>query len=173
MVVGTRSSCLADAPKATPSEDTLADEVTDPLAILTQVQLKDVYTPAEYGTNAQPNILQFRSVFAVRPYLFTPLEQLIRPTVQVVTVRRNKTSSTATALDDFQLLDLVVIPYPDVRQPGFRWGVGPYFILPTSTSRFTGNGAWQMEPAWGFSYHLDGLKIAGLFQQATSFVYTS
>jgi len=45
-IAGTRSSCLADPPAATVSEDTLADEVDDPLAKLTQFQLKDEYTPA-------------------------------------------------------------------------------------------------------------------------------
>jgi hypothetical protein len=155
------------------SEDELANEVNDPLATLTQIQLKDIFTPAEYGTNAQPNTLQFRSVFAVRPHLFTPLEELIRPTIQVVTVPRGKTASTTTALDDIQLLDLFVIPFPDVKKTGFRWGIGPYFVFPTSTSQFTGKGAWQLGPALGFAWQLDRLKFSWLFQQSTSFAYTS
>lgn len=173
MFAGTSSPCLADPPASTVSEDTLADEVNDPVATLTQIQLKDEYTPADYGTNAQPNTLQFRSVFAVRPHLFMPLEQLIRPTIQVVTVPRNKTASTTTALDDIQVFDLFEIPYPDARKTGFLWGVGPYFVFPTSTSQFTGKGAWQLGPAWAFSWKFDRLKVAGLFQQATSFAYTS
>src|SRR5579862_1980390 len=88
IAMGTPVSSLADPPLAPVSEDELANEVNDPLATLTQIQLKDIFTPAEYGTNAQPNTLQFRSVFAVRPHLFTPLEELIRPTIQVVTVPR-------------------------------------------------------------------------------------
>jgi hypothetical protein len=155
------------------SEDTLADEVNDPIASLTQIQLKDLYTPAEYGTNAQPNTLQFRSVFAVRPHLLTPLEQLVRPTLQVVTVPRNKGASTTTALDDFQLLDLFVMPIPDERKTGFRWGLGTYWVFPTSTSQYTGRGAWQVGPAWGFAWQLERLKLSALFQQATSFAYTS
>ena len=155
-------------------EDKLADEVDDPLSKLTQFQLKDEYTPAEYGTNAQLNTLQFRSVFAIRPYSLMPVDQLIRPTIQVVTVPRNgKTASTTTALDDIQLFDLFRIPFPDYKKSGFLWGVGPYFVFPTSTSQFTGHGAWQMGPAWAFSWRLGRLKIAGLFQQATSFAYTS
>lgn len=155
------------------SEDTLADEVNDPVATLTQIQVKDEYTPAEYGTNAQPNTLQFRSIFAVRPHLITPLEQLVRPTIQVVTLPRNKTASTTTAFDDFQLLDLFVMPFPDVKRTGFRWGLGTYWVFPTSTSDLTGNGAWQLGPAWGFSWQVERLKVAALFQQSTSFAYTS
>lgn len=173
MVMGTQAPALADPPSAQVSPDTLAEEVNDPVATLTQIQLKDLFTPAEYGTNAQPNTLQFRSVFAVRPHLFTPLEELIRPTIQVVTVPRGKTASTTTALDDIQLLDLFVMPFPDVRTTGFRWGVGPYFVFPTATSQFAGKGAWQLGPAWGFSWQLRRLKFSWLFQQSTSFAYTS
>ena len=173
MVMGTQVSGLADPPPAPVSEDELANQVNDPVATLTQIQMKDIFTPAEYGTNAQPNTLQFRSVFAVRPHLFTPLEQLVRPTIQVVTVPRGKTASTTTALDDIQLLDLFVIPFPDVRKTGFRWGIGPYFVFPTSTSEFTGKGAWQLGPALGFSWQLGNLKFSWLFQQSASFAYTS
>lgn len=173
IVMGTRVSSLADPPRAPISEDELASEVNDPVATLTQIQLKDQFTPAEYGTNAQPNTLQFRSVIAVRPHLFTPLEELVRPTIQVVTVPRGKTASTTTALDDIQLLDLFVIPFPDVSKTGFRWGIGPYFVFPTATSQFTGKGTWQLGPALGFSWQLRRLKFSWLFQQSTSFAYTS
>ena len=173
IVMGTRVSGLADPPPAPVSEDELASEVNDPVATLTQIQLKDQFTPAEYGTNAQPNTLQFRSVIAVRPHLFTPLEELVRPTIQVVTVPRGKTASTTTALDDIQLLDLFVVPFPDVKKTDFRWGIGPYFVFPTATSQFTGKGAWQLGPALGFSWQLRRLKFSWLFQQSTSFAYTS
>lgn len=156
------------------SDESLVDKVNDPTASLTQFKIQDTYTPAEYGTNAQPNTLQLRPLFAVRPQLFTPLEQLIRPTVQVVTVPRNKGPSTTTALDDFQLLDLFVMPWPNAKETRFRWGIGPYLVFPTSTSQFTGKGAWQLGPAAAFGYRgIPGLQIAGLLQQATSFAYSS
>ncbi|MGA7869823.1 MAG: hypothetical protein WCA22_02890 [Candidatus Binatus sp.] len=159
---------------ASAPDESLAEKVNDPTASLTQFKIQDIYTPAEFGTNAQPNTLQFRPLFAVRPELFAPLEQLIRPSIQVVTVPRNKGASTTTALDDFQLLDLFVMPWPDAKETRFRWGIGPYFVFPTSTSQFTGKGAWQVGPAWAFGYRgIPRLQIAGLFQQATSFAYTS
>jgi hypothetical protein len=162
------------AQRTTPADETLAEKVNDPTASLTQFKVQDIYTPAQYGTNAQPNTLQIRPLFAVHPYLFTPLEQLIRPTIQIVTVPRNKGASTTTALDDFQLLDLFVMPWPNAKDTHFRWGIGPYFVFPTSTSQFTGKGAWQIGPAWAFGYRgIPRLQIAGLFQQATSFAYTS
>ena len=156
------------------TEEGLAEKEYDPTAALTQFKIQDIYYPAEYGTNAQPNTLQLRPLLAVRPQLFTPLEQLIRPSIQVVTVPRNKGATTTTALDDFQLLDLFVMPWPNEKETRFRWGVGLYFVFPTSTSEFTGKGAWQMGPAWAFGYRgIPRLQIAGLFQQATSFAYSS
>ena len=167
------SHAQQNAAAASPDES-LVDKVNDPTASLTQFKIQDLYTPSEYGTNAQPNTLQFRPLFAVRPQLFTPLEQLIRPTIQIVTVPRNKGASTTTALDDFQLLDLFIMPWPNDKETNFRWGIGPYFVFPTSTSEFTGKGAWQMGPAWAFGYRgIPRLQIAGLFQQATSFAYSS
>jgi hypothetical protein len=155
-------------------DESLAIKENDPTANLTQFKIQDIYTPAEYGTNAQLNTLQFRPLLAVRPQIFTPLEQLIRPTIQIVTVPRNKGATTVTALDDFQLLDLFVMPWPNYKETQFRWGIGPYLVFPTSTSQYTGKGAWQMGPAWAFGYRgIPRLQIAGLFQQATSFAYSS
>jgi len=146
----------------------------DPTANLTQFKVQDIYTPSEYGTNSQLNTLQIRPLLSLRPELFTPLEQLIRPTFQVVTVPRNKPASTTTGLDDIQSLDLFVIPWPDEEETRFRWGLGPYFVFLTSTTQFSGHGAWQLGPAWAFSFRqIPHLNVAGLFQQATSFAYTS
>jgi hypothetical protein len=49
-----------------------------------------------------------------------PFEQLIRTTVQIVTVPQGRGSPTVTALDDMQLFDLFVMPVPDAEQTGFR-----------------------------------------------------
>lgn len=152
----------------------LAEQVYDPVSHLTQIQIKDPYTPAEYGTNAQPNTIQLRAIFAVHPFSFIPWEQLFRPTIRIVTVPNGKGASTTTAYDDMQLLDLFDISWPNTKEIGLRWGIGTYFVLPTASSDRVGNGSWQMGPAGAFSYRgIPGLNIAGLLQQATSFAYTS
>src|SRR5260370_37655250 len=74
-------------------EESLAVREYDPTANLTQFKVQDIYTPAEFGTNATLNTLQIRPLLAVQPQLFTPLEQLIRPRSQIVTVPRNKGAS--------------------------------------------------------------------------------
>ena len=155
-------------------DEPIAEKVNDPTATLTQIQIKDIYTPAEYGTNAQPNTIQFRSLLAIHPSEFIPFEQLIRPTLKGVTEPDGKGSSTTTGYDDTQLFDLFVMPWPNSHETKFRWGVGPYFVFPTSSTNLAGNGAWQMGPAGAFSYRgIPGLNISALLQQATSFAYTS
>ena len=133
-------------------EEPLAEQVTDPLAHLTQIQIKDIYTPAEYGTNAQLNTIELRSIIAIHPLWFIPVEQLVRLTIRVVTIPNGKGASTATTYDDMQLFDLFQMPWPHTQEIGFRWALGPYFVFPTSASDRVGKGAWQMGPAWAFSY---------------------
>lgn len=156
------------------ADEPLAEQVTDPLAHLTKIQIKDAYTPAEYGTNAQPNTIQIRLTFAINPFSLIPLEQLVRPTLRIRTVPDGKGSPTTTGYSDTQLLDLLVMPWPNSRETHFRWGIGPFFVFPTSSSNRIGKKAWQMGPAAGFSYTgISKLNFSGLLQQATSFAYTS
>jgi hypothetical protein len=54
-------------------DEPIGEKVNDPTATLTQVQIKDIYTPAEYGTNAQPDTIQFRSLIAIAPLRVHPL----------------------------------------------------------------------------------------------------
>ena len=175
-VVCVHSVCFAQSAPANKDEgaETLFERENDPTATLTQIQVKDIYTPAEYGTNAQPNTVQLRAVFAISPLALIPFEQLLRPTIKVVTEPQGKGSSTTTGYDDMQLLDLLVMPWPNAKETLFRWGIGPYLIFPTSTTSLAGQGAWQIGPALGFSYRgIAGLNLSGLMQQATSFAYTS
>src|SRR6516162_5162629 len=68
----------APAPASQAGDDEpLAEKVIDPVAYLTQIQIKDPYTPAQYGTNAQPNTVQLRAILALRPFLFIPFDQLV------------------------------------------------------------------------------------------------
>ncbi len=177
VLLAARASCRAD-PQVTArdadSEETLNEKVNDPTASLTTLQFKDEYTPAEYGTNAQPNTLLIRPIVAVRPHGPLDLEQIVRPTFSVNTVPQGKGASTVTALGDTQLFDLFVAPWPDPKETRFRWAIGPYFIFPTATDDRVGKGAWQLGGATAFRYKgIPNLLISALVQQATSFAYTS
>ena len=166
--------CFADQSAAPQSEESLTERANDPTATLTQLQIKNEYTPSQYGTNAQPNTLILRGILAVQPHGPLNLDQIIRPTLQIVTKPLGKDAATRTGFGDTQLFDLFVIPWPNSRATGFRWAIGPYFVFPTASWHGAGQGAWQLGPAWAFAYHgLPHLVISALFQQATSFAYTS
>src|SRR5215471_8502000 len=132
--------------------ESLAEKANDPTATLTQFQVKDEYTPSEYGTNAQPNTLLARLILAVRPHGPLDLEQIIRPTFKIVTNPLGKGASTRTGFGDTQLFDLFVMPWPNQSETHFRWGIGPYFVFPTASWHGAGQGAWQMGPAVAFRY---------------------
>ena len=152
----------------------LAEGAYDPTASLAQVQFRDIYTPAQYGTNAQQNALQIRPLVNISPFWLIPYEQLVRPTIRVVTAARGKGASTSTGYDDMQLLDLFIMRWPNTDAIKFRWALGTFSIFPTATNQQLGQGAWQLGPAAAFSFRgIQGLDLAGLIQQATSFAYTS
>ncbi len=157
-----------------PSIETLSEEVNDPTASLTKAQIKDVFTPAEFGTNAQPNTVRLRPILAIRPHGLMDLEQLVRPTFSLLTNPQGKGASTRTEFGDMQLLDLLVMPWPNERETRFRWGIGPYFVFPTATSHSAGKSAWQAGPAFAFKFGpIRRVIVSVLVQQATSFAYTS
>jgi hypothetical protein len=169
-----QASSLADQSTPAASQESLTLRANDPTATLSQVQVKDEYTPAEYGTNAQLNTLILRGILAVQPHGPLNLEQIIRPTFQIVTKPLGKGASTRTGFGDTQLFDLFIVPWPNSRETDFRWGIGPYFVFPTASWHGAGQGAWQLGPAWAFAYRrVPHLVISALFQQATSFAYTS
>ena len=175
-IVALLLSCLAPklAYAILAGDEPLAEGQYDPTASLAQVQFRDTYTPAQYGTNAQPNALQIRPIVNISPFWLIPCEQLMRPTLRVVTAARGKGASTSTGYDDMQLLDLFIMRWPNTDAIKFRWALGPFFIFPTATNQQLGQGAWQIGPAAAFSFRgLQGLDLAALLQQATSFAYTS
>lgn len=169
-------ACLAAKPAYAilAGDEPLAEAEYDPTASLAQVQFRDIYAPAQYGTNAQQSAFQIRPIANISPFWLVPCEQLIRPTIRIVTAAHGKGASTSTGYDDMQLLDLFKMRWPDTDAIKFRWALGPFFIFPTATNQQLGQGAWQSGPAAAFSFRgIPGLDVAGLMQQATSYAYTS
>lgn len=85
VVLGMTVPCAVGAQQAAvttkdESLEALSEEANDPTASLSQAQLKDIFTPAEFGTNAQPNTVQFRPIFSVLPHGPLNLKQIVRPT---------------------------------------------------------------------------------------------
>src|SRR5262245_51088631 len=85
LLLNWHSHCLAGQSTPPPGNESLTLKANDPTASLTQFEVKDEYTPSEFGTNAQPNTLTLRGILAVYPRGPLNLEQLIRPTFQIET----------------------------------------------------------------------------------------
>ena len=164
---------FAQAQTTGPPQETLEQEFTDPLTTLPQFFLKDVYSPANYGTAAQTNTLVARAIIPrIRRFLLLPFDQFIRPTFQLVTVPSAR-GGTRTEFGDLPLFDVALLPWPD-QNTGIKIGLGTTFVFPTATSRSAGQGAWQAGPALGAIYTgIPGLLVGFLFQNPISFAYTS
>jgi hypothetical protein len=156
------------------SLETLTTDANDPTAILAQLKIENDYTVDEYGTQAEPNSIQIQPVIPIKPFSLMPLYQLIRPTFKVNTIPYGSGPATNTQFADTEFWDLLISPWPDPRATGLRWGIGPYFVFPTATTRSAGKGAWQAGPAGAVVYRgIPGLLLGGLLQQGTSFLYTA
>jgi hypothetical protein len=132
LIVISSAECLAQqtAVPTTTLPESLSEEVNDPTATLTQAQIKEDFTPSEFGTNAQPNTLQGRFILAILPHGPLDLAQIVRPTFSLVTIPQNKSASTRTEFGDSQLLDLFVMPKSMTEGIDFRWAIDRISFFP-------------------------------------------
>jgi hypothetical protein len=171
---GLRGFVIAPATVSADEEDRLAGEVEDPTAILAQVQLQDLYTPRNFQTSAQTNVIQIRPLVPIDSFADFPFKQLIRPTFKVQQIASSSSSSTITEFTDMELLDLFVANHPDPKATGFGWGVGPTFVFPTGRVSVAGSHAWEAGPAAAVSYKgIPRLTLGFLFQNPISIGYTN
>ncbi len=165
---------VAGSAGADSEEDRLAREVDDPTAILMQLQLQDLYTPRNFQTSAQTNTIQLRAVVPIEAFSGFPFQQIIRPTFKLQQIATSSSSSTITEFTDMELFDLFVSNWPDPKQTGFGWGIGPTFVFPTGRVPAAGGHAWEVGPAAAAKY-LGGphLIVGFLFQNPISFAYSN
>ena len=86
-------------------------------------------------------------VLPVEPLLFLPFQQVIRPTFKLQTLATSQSSSTITEFVDTELFALFISNWPDPKETGFGWAVGPTFVFPTGRVAKAGKHAWQVGPA--------------------------
>ena len=181
LVIAASAGAQAQTANLTP-EERLQQDFTDPLTTLPQLLIRDSYSPANYGPctlracprNAETNQLIIRPIIPrVPPYAMLPFNQLIRPTLQLVTVPSSR-GGVRTEFGDLPLFDIAVLPWPDRQKTGLLVGVGLSLVFPTATSKSAGQGAWQAGPALGAIYQgIPGLLIGFVAQNPISFAYTS
>jgi hypothetical protein len=151
----------------------LSKEFSDPLTTLPQVSLQNIYTPRNFGTEADTNRLVLRPLIPRVPrFRLLPFPQLIRPTLSLVTVPTGRGGNTRTEFGDIQLFDFALLPWPRT-ETGLLIGVGPTLNFPTASDKNAGVGAWQAGPAFGMIYKgIPGLLLGCLVQNPISLSYT-
>jgi hypothetical protein len=172
MVLWAIGSFSRFAQKTSRTLEDLEREFTDPLTTLPQLFKRYFLSrkpwhgrsdesgscPGHHSTNPTKHPLAFRPTHSA--------DLLIGD-------RPDAGGGSRTDLGDIQLFDLVVSPWPS-PETGLRFGVGPTFVFPTATSKFAGEGAWQVGPAFAAVYTgLPGFVIGFLLQNPISFAYTS
>jgi len=81
-------------------------------------------------------------------------------------VPRNKGASTTTALDDFQFPDLLLMPWPNAKGNSLPVENRTLLRISNIYESVHRQGAWQMGPAWAFSYaEFQGCKLLVCFSR--------
>jgi hypothetical protein len=105
-----------------------------PLTAQTSLSLQNYYTPSFYGPlNSDANSLLLRGLI---PLNFGGVQQLVRFTLPCSA--NPSPDHYADGLGYLTVFDLIVLPTKPVLV-----AVGPLFVAPTATDRFTGVGRWQ------------------------------
>jgi hypothetical protein len=173
-VLGVQSSAAAQAAadvkpaaaappvSAASSPQSLANQVNNPTAPLTTIQLRDIYAPTA-SLPYTSNIFQIQPVIPIGPYPWLPFVQLMKITMPFVETTPGADGQTGTG--DLSLFDLVTI-----KQSWGRLGVGPYLVVPTATRNTLGAGKVQLGPSLGLIYTgIENLVAGAVLQNPISF----
>jgi hypothetical protein len=123
----------------------MANEVNDPTAPITLIQLRDVIAPSVPGFDGAANVFELEPILPILPSRRIKLTQLIKVTFPVLVTTPNP--GRETGLGDLEVFDLFT-----VKASWGRWGFGPALVFPTATSPSMGQGKWQAGPAAAFIY---------------------
>lgn len=154
-------SCCQTGPADAEDKSALIKQANAPISNLLQIRLQDSYAPAFQGADGQGNTFSIAAVLPIRRLNVFPTPQIALLTIPAaVTV-----PGGLTGFGDMRLLDLVVL----AQRSDFVVGLGPSFIFPSASERFTGQGKWQLGPAVGVAYTPKDLLLGVLAQNPISF----
>jgi hypothetical protein len=141
-----------------------AYRAVDPIIPINQLQLENDYSPLNANAQGMSNILYLKPLFKIPPNHFVPVFQGIRFEFQVVSAPKSSISKEVTSLGDTQFFDLFLW-----AGKGWEVGIGPMAIFPTALTTSTGQGKWQLGPAFGFLLQLSQTQFGLLAQNPISF----
>lgn len=122
-----------------------------PVTPLEQLQFEDDLAMRNTILDIPQNIFYFRPIFQIDANKWIQRPQLFRIKMLIETPAYLTPYIKGTAFGDTQLLDLLIL-YDDEKM---RWGAGAIAILPTAGNLSTGQGKWQLGPAFGFDWKLN------------------
>jgi hypothetical protein len=174
---GADDAASAAQPSGKPASASLAQinkELTDPVSDTWSIALAQNnfrISPGEGSADRWSPRLQFQGAF---PIGLTPhLDLITRPYIDLLTSQPHPVLGSpgeigrATAFGDIVLLQLLA--------PRRAWignwivGVGPTWVFPSGTSKWTSTGEWQVGPAGALGYLSENWIAAALVQDWRSF----
>jgi hypothetical protein len=140
------------------SAQELANQVNNPAAPVTSIQIRDMLLPDLPGTDGIANVLQVQPVVPIAPFRRFPFMQLMKITMPIAITLPGvpvpegcPTCGTsfpgATGVGDLQVFDLI-----SIKQSWGRWGFGPGLSFPTASAKSLGSGKWEAGPAFALMY---------------------
>jgi len=145
-----------DAPGGSKGDESLAAKATDPTAMLTQVQIQNVFVPKSIKADGYANQFIIQPVIPVVQRSWMPSRMVVRPTVPILTTPETGGSGIGDST--------VLAPFVwDTEDKSATYGIGPAVILPTATDDRTGEGQWQGGPAAVYIYKgIKGIQVGGV-----------
>jgi hypothetical protein len=141
----------------------LANQVNNPAAPLTYIQIRDVLLPHVAGADGATNTLQVQPVLPIGREHELPFVQLLKVSFPIVTTLPSPVNVTGTG--DLSVFDLI-----SVKQSWGRWGFGVALVFPTASSPPLGAGKWQAGPAGAAIYTgIKNLTLGAVLQNPISF----
>ena len=140
----------------------ISEQVNNPTAPLTQIQLKDVLSSNVPGYDGSANLFQVVPIMPIPHNSIFGFDQLMKITFQIPSTPN---PDGKTGFGDIDLFDLYTM-----NELWGRWGVGLSFVFPTASSENLGQGKWQIGPAIALMYTgIQNLVFGAVFQNPISF----
>jgi len=129
--------------------DDLAAKFTDPTKLLTSYQFNTWYQPVFWNGRGSGTEFMVRPVVPIPKSSLIPIDQILRVGFPIETKPTSDDGQPSpSGFADVQLFDLFIFPI----SRDFTLAAGPIAIFPTATSPATGQGRWQLGPAFAGIY---------------------
>jgi hypothetical protein len=144
----------------------LANQINDPTAPITLLQLRNVLAPSWTDSTGTGNLLELELVQPIAKGKLIPIDQLTRTTIDLIWLPG---PAGDFGFGDMEFFDIGLMPIK-----WGRWGFGITTVFPTASSTTLGQGKWQAGPALAFIVtKIPNLQFGLVLQNPISFAGAS